>query len=168
MAYTLYWLRWLKLELIFPNWFFETCSETLNENSAGWQGYCLVQRIEPVRMSRSGAHVRLTLRASSASSLSDIWIDRITISQANPAGKKWDSISDLTAAITIPFHFPANASVPLPAVNYSHSKDVPLLIAIDFSTTKASAIGCNKAVPIEEACAYYKPPAAEAMQLTRS
>src|SRR5262245_10058337 len=47
-------------------------------DSDGWEGYTLVQRIEPLRLSTSGTQVRITLRASS---MSDASIDRIYISQ---------------------------------------------------------------------------------------
>jgi hypothetical protein len=55
-----------------------------------------VQRIEPARLSRSGTQVRLTLRASS---VGDASIDRVYISQADPAGEPFDSASDLTEVL---------------------------------------------------------------------
>jgi len=134
-------------------------SETLIEDSAGWEGFCLVQRIEPVRLSRSGTQVKLTLRASSVSSAS---IDRIYISQADPAGEPFDSGDDLTAVTSVPFVIPAGAKVTLPAVNYNFNRTKPLLIAVDFSDAPASAIRVNLAVPPEQASSYFQQGAAAA------
>src|SRR5262245_32488458 len=103
--------------LFFPYPFVRTFSETLNADGTGWEGYCLVQRIEAVRLSRSGKRVRLTLRASSTSAA---YIDRIYISRPAPAGDPYDSAADLTqltwfalapaAALVIP----AGQSVTMP------------------------------------------------------
>lgn len=73
------------IQFIFPGLFFETFSETLNADDPGWEGYCLVQRIEAVRLSRSGTRVKLTLRASS---VSKAYIDRIYISRPNPTATR--------------------------------------------------------------------------------
>jgi hypothetical protein len=152
------------IHLIFPYWFFKTFSETLNADDPGWDGYCLVQRIEAVRLSRSGKRVRLTLRASSTS---DAYIDRIYISQPAPAGDPYDSAADLTQVTffaTVPpgaLIIPAGQSVTLPLshvqdITYNLDEGQPLLIAVDFSATYPSGIKCTKAVPTEQACAYYK------------
>jgi hypothetical protein len=125
-------------------------SESLIADDVEWEGYCLVQRIEPVRLSRSGNQVKLTLRASSVSSAS---IDRIYISQADPAGEPFDSAADLTAVTSAPIVIPAGAEVILPAVNYRLDQTKPLLIAVDFSAAPASAIRGTGAVPPEQASA---------------
>src|SRR5215467_2582110 len=159
----------------FPFWFFRTFSETLNADGTGWEGYCLVQRIEAVRLSRSGKRVRLTLRASSTS---DAYIDRIYISRPAPAGDPYDSAADLTQVnflVTLPpgaLVIPAGQSVTLPLgpsqdITYNLDEGQPLLIAVDFSATHPSGIKCTKAVPTEQACAYYKS-GAEAAKPDRS
>jgi hypothetical protein len=127
-------------------------SESLIADDVEWEGYCLVQRIEPVRLSRSGTQVKLTLRASSVSSAS---IDRIFISQADPAGEPFDSAGDLTAVTSAPFVIPAGTEVIL-HVNYNFDRTKPLLIAVDFTAAPASAIRGTGAVPPEQASAYYK------------
>jgi hypothetical protein len=163
------------IAVLFPYWFFETFSETLSADEAGWEGYCLVQRIEAVRLSRSGKRVRLTLRASSAS---DAYIDRIYISQPAPAGDPYDSAADLTqvtfVALVPPgaLFIPAGQSVTLPLspvqdITYNLDEGQPLLIAVDFSAAYPSGIKCTKAVPTEQACAYYKS-GAEAAKPDRS
>jgi hypothetical protein len=134
-------------------------SESLIADSAGWEGYCLVQRIEPVRLSRSGTRVKLTLRASSVSSAS---IDRIYISQADPAGEPFDSAGDLTEVTSVPFVIPAGTEVTLAPVNYRFDETKPLLIAVDFSAAPGSTIRVNDAVPPAQASAYYKQQAAAA------
>jgi hypothetical protein len=130
-------------------------AETLIADDGGWQGYCLVQRIEPVRFSRSGTQVKLTLRSSS---VSDASIDRIYISQADPAGEPFDSAGDLTQVTSAPLVIPTNTAVPIPAVNYRFDETKPLLVAVDFSAAPApaSAIRCTKTVPPEQAMGYYK------------
>ena len=156
----------------FPYPFVKTFSETLNADGTGWEGYCLVQRIEAVRLSRSGKRVRLTLRASLTSAA---YIDRIYISRAAPAGDPYDSAADLTqvtwlalapaAALVIP----AGQFVTLPFQDLTYNLDEgqPLLIAVDFSAAHPSGLKCTKAVPIEQACAYYKS-GAEAAKPDRS
>jgi hypothetical protein len=151
------------LKYIFPNLFFETFSETLiGDDLKDWKGRCLVQRIEPVRLSRSGKGVRLTL---SASSVSDAYIDHIYISQPQPGGQDYDSAIDLTAAFApLPprvLFIPKGQSLtfPLPsvlsrAITYNLDKGQPLLTAIDFSAAQSSGIKCKQAVPTEQACAY--------------
>jgi hypothetical protein len=143
--------------------FEETFSETLTGDDDKWEGYCLVQRIEPVRLSRSGTEVKLTLRASS---VSDASIDKIYISK--PAGQpKYASASDLTAVTSTPFVVPANTAVTLPAVNYTLDEGQPLLIAVDFKGGPApppSGIRYTDAVTPQQASAYYKPGSAAAIE----
>jgi hypothetical protein len=133
--------------------FEETFSETLIKDDANWEGYCLVQRIEAVRLSRSGTEVKLTLRASS---VSDASIDRIYISQPDPAGQPYASASDLTAVTSTPVVVPADTAVTLPAVNYTLDEGQPLLIAVDFSAAPPSGIRYTDAVTAQQASAYYK------------
>ena len=138
-------------------------SETLIADDLGWEGYCLVQRIEPVRLSRSGTQVKLTLRAASVGAS----IDRIYISQADPAGQPFDSASDLTAVTSAPIVIAANTEVTLPPVNYRFDETKPLLIAVDFGATPASGIRYTDAVTPQQASAYHKL-GAEAANATRA
>jgi hypothetical protein len=143
-------LLWLNIETL-PS--LETFSETLTANEGGWEGYCLVQRIEPIRLSQSGTHVRLTLRASSASAA---YIDRIFISQADPAGDSYDSAADLTELRGTRLTVPAGAAVTTPYVDYTLDPQKPLLIAFDFGGAPPSGIRYRDAVPTEEASAYWQ------------
>jgi hypothetical protein len=152
------------LTVLFPGLFFQTFRETLiADDPKDWQGYCLVQRIEAVRLSLSGKRVRLTLRASS---VSDVYIDRIYISQPQPGGQYY-SAPDLTQVFDpLPPHalfIPKGQfiTVPVPTVaregiTYNLDKGQPLLIAVDFSAAHPSGLKCTKAVPTDQACAYYR------------
>ena len=139
-------------------------SETLNTDDANWQGNCLVQRIEPVRLSRGGTHIKLILRASSVSSAS---IDRLYISQADPARQPFDSAGDLTKVHDIAdgspaIVIPANTAVTL-SFSYSLDAGKPLLIAVDFSAAPPSGISYARAVPATQATAWRKLGAAAAI-----
>src|SRR5262245_22202343 len=117
----------------FLSLFFETFSQTLTEDSTDWQGYCLVQRIEPVRLSSSGKRVRLTLRGASTTS-GPATIDRISISRPAASGELYASAADLTNVPLPtqtgggPYVLPANASQVTPPVDYYNlDKGQPLL-----------------------------------------
>jgi hypothetical protein len=72
--------------------------QLLRRRSDGnWQGWTLVQRIEPARLTRSGTQVRITLQASSAAGATGASIDRIYISQPSsaPGAHPYDSAADL-------------------------------------------------------------------------
>jgi hypothetical protein len=153
------------LPFFWPNKFFATFSKTLNEDDDEWEGYCLVQRIEPVRLFLSGVSIKVTLRGASQGN-DDAHIDRIYISRpkqatsAEPNPEVYASGGDLTPIATVPFTVPMNSSVTLPALvthilDYDLDETQPLLIAVDFSDTPPSAIGCTKDVPVDQACAYY-------------
>jgi hypothetical protein len=134
---------------------YETFYEPLPADDDGWEAYCLVQRIEPVRLSQSGKKVTLTLRASSGN---DASIDRIYISRPDPAGPEYSSAADSTAVTTVPFVVPKGKSVTLSPIAYNLDEGQPLLIAVDFSASPASAVGCTESstVPKQQAFAYYK------------
>jgi hypothetical protein len=140
---------------------------TLDEG--GWEGNCLVQRIEPARLMLSGTPVRLTLRASS---LSDAYIDRIYISQSNPAAtdhyQPAGDLKEVATAIVVP----NNGTTTLDPVDYALDKGWPLLIAVDFTPADPNAgpfsgIRYAPAVPLSEAVAFYRQ-GAEAAQSPRS
>ena len=136
--------------------------EAFSRDAQGWAGSCIVQRIEAVRLSTSGTKVKITLRASSAG---DASIARVYISRPDPDPTKtlYDPDADLTAVATTPFVVAANTSLTLPPVEYALDEGQPLLIAVDFSATPASAIrvsdhalGAPDHVPPEEALTYFK------------
>jgi hypothetical protein len=143
-------LSWLTIE---PLQSLVTFSETLTADEPQWEGHCLVQRIEPARLSQSGTHVRLTLRASSAS---DAHIDRIFISQADPAGDPYDSAFDLTEVQGVRLTVPAGTAVTTPYIAYTLDAQKPLIIAFDFGGAPPSGIRYRDAVPPQEAIAYWQ------------
>jgi hypothetical protein len=132
--------------------------ETLSTDEDGWEGWTLVQRIEAIRLTASGTQVKIIVQASSDS---DASIDRIYISQPDPAGgaDPYDSAADLTAVydppIPTPLVVPANTFLNLPAVQYNLDQSQPLLIAFDFSVSPGSGIKYVEPVPAAEATAYY-------------
>jgi len=125
-------------------------------DEAGWEGYCLVQLIRSSRLSKGGSKVRLTVRASSMSAAS---IDRIFISQPDPAlGDDYDSAADLKGLTPdTPFVVPANEAVTLPVIIYDLDPDQNLLIAVDFSAAPASGIRFTDASP-EGVVGFFSPP----------
>jgi hypothetical protein len=173
-----FWSYFFKnLPNIFPNSWFKTFSETLTNDQENAEGYCLVQRIEAVRLLWNGGLVKLTLRASSAS---NAYIDRVYISRPDPAGDPYDSGADLTPVWTIPFVIPANQAVTLPDlkllpdnvvglpyVYYNLDEGQPLLIAVDFSDAPPSGVRYTDALPPGEAVAYYQA-GAHAAELDRT
>jgi hypothetical protein len=116
-----------------PNTPFQpTFEASLLNDEGGWQGYCLVQRIEGGRLLQSGTQVQLTLRASSVSAA---YIDRIYISKPDPAGNNpYDSADDLIE-VNPKFEIPAGQAVTLPWVRYILDVGHPLLIAVDFQSS---------------------------------
>jgi hypothetical protein len=102
---------------------------SLNLDSGGWEGYCLVQRI--TGFSRTGSQLRITVRASSDT---PSYVDRLFISKPDPAGGPYDSASDLME-VHPKFEVKANRTLTLPAVRYTLHEHEPLLIALDFSSS---------------------------------
>ena len=136
--------------------------EVYARDTAGWEGYCLVQRIEPIRLSKSGAKVRVTLRTSSMGGAS---IKRVYISRpsGDPAGDPFDSDADLTPIVTTPFVIAADTTTELPVVDYHLDEAAPLLIAVDFDAplsavrTTDRVLGNPVHVPPEEAQSFFGP-----------
>ena len=144
---------------------------TLDEE--GWEGNCLVQRIEPALLMLSGTKVRLTLRASS---FNDAYIDRIYLSQPadDPQADEWDSAPDgppggLTKVYDIddgspPLVVPANSTNTLLPIDYVLEKEQSLLIAVDFTPADPNAtppgpfsgIRYADAVSPSDAVAFYR------------
>jgi hypothetical protein len=129
-----------------------TFEASLINDEPEWQGYCLVQRLEAVRLSRSGTQIRLTIRASS---IGDASIDRIYISQPDAAGDPYDSAGDLKEVHSYVM-VPANTAVTLvPDVDFVLDESKPLLVAVDFSPVPLSAISYTDTVP-QEAVGYWR------------
>ncbi len=112
-----------------PASFQPTFTSTLT-NDQGQQGRCIVQRIEPVRLLRSGTQVRITVQTSMAGNLV---IDRLFISQAADVGDPYDSAGDLTLVASTVF-VAAGTSVTLPPVDYVLDRTKPLLVAFDIGS----------------------------------
>jgi hypothetical protein len=108
-----------------------TFETTLQYDSAGWEGRCLVQRIEPRALSKSGTQVQLTLHASSTAPYG-AFIDRVTISRWTVgAGKPYDCANDPTE-VAPKFDIRGGESLTLPWVHYKLDAKEPLLVAVDF------------------------------------
>jgi hypothetical protein len=106
---------------------FET---TLQYDSAGWEGRCLVQRIEPPALSKGGTQVQLTLRASSTAPYG-AFMDRVTIGRWTVgAGKPYDA-ADLKE-VAPKFDIRGGESLTLPWVPFKFPAQDALLVAVDF------------------------------------
>jgi hypothetical protein len=124
----------------------------LTEDEGAWEGFTLVQRIEPLRLFRSGPQVRITIRASSAN---DLTVDKVFISQPAPGGDPYDSAGDLTQVASTTL-VPADSAVALPPVTYALDRTQPLLIAFDFRATPGSGnVRRLPAVPGSDASAFF-------------
>lgn len=93
---------------------------------------CIVQRIEPVRLSRSGSQVRIVIQRPSTG---DLIIVRMYISQAaDTGGNPYDSAADLTPIVETPLAVTADAAnglLELDVVPYAFDHTRPVLIAFD-------------------------------------
>lgn len=93
---------------------------------------CIVQRIEPVRLSRSGSSVRIVIQRPSTG---DLIVARMYISQpADAGGDPYDSAPDLTPVFETPLAViadPANGPLELDFVSYAFDHTRPVLIAFD-------------------------------------
>jgi len=103
---------------------------TVNEQR---ENRCIVQRIEPVRLLKSGNEVRITLQRPSAGNLV---IKSISISHAadTPGADLYDSAGVPTLVPGAPFLLPTdpgNAAVELMAVSFPLDQTKPLLVAFD-------------------------------------
>jgi hypothetical protein len=107
---------------------FET---VLTSSQADLQGFCIIQRIEPLRLEASGGNVRITLHGAVNGPLT---LDRITISSAAPAGDLYDAAPDLIDVAT-GVDLPADQVLVLPPVPYTLNQQLPLLIAFDINPT---------------------------------
>jgi hypothetical protein len=127
----------------------------LTTDQAGLEGYCLIQRITSAQLKNSGPKVKITLRGSTAGSLT---IDRIYISQVAASGNPWDSAADLTKVVDKDqgdqaLVLPANTPKTLEPINYGWIEPKDLLIAFDIS---AAAEGNVRNVLLPEAVVYFR------------
>jgi hypothetical protein len=108
---------------------FET---TLPIEAAG-ANRCVVQRIEPSRLARSGTRVQLTLALPSGAPL---LINGLSISHAAAGGDPYDSDGPPTILVKAsePLFIPADpaaGSLELPTVDFALDQSRPLLVAFD-------------------------------------
>jgi len=117
-----------------------TFTQTLTSDGINWQGYTLVQRIEPNRLFRSGTQVLITLHASS---MREALVDKIYISKVDPMAPPnqfWQpDAADLTAVYdnpnspaVVPKNTPQTPPLVVGPVNYNLDRTQPLLIAFEF------------------------------------
>lgn len=134
-------------------------SSTLMTDQAGLEGFCIVQRIEPARLAAGGSLVFITVRGSTVGNLV---LDRVFISQPAAAGNPYDSAADLTqvaTAVTVP----ANTPVVLPVVAYTLDRTRPLLVSFDISATAGQGnVRFQNPVPAAEAIMFFRAATAEA------
>jgi hypothetical protein len=130
----------------------QTFDQTFVKSGDLWEGYCLVQRIEPGRLSGSGSRIWFVLEAGA----NGAYIDKITFSQGDPDGPPYSSLE-------VPIELPHDAFRMAPNeqkgfyLNYHLDDSKPLLIAVDFAALPyVSTVGWNDQVRAEEARAYYR------------
>lgn len=132
---------------------------TLTTDQAGIEGFCLVQRIEPLRLVRSGNKVRVVVQGSTTGNL---LIDRVTISQVATGGNVYDSAADLVEIATA-VSIPAGQIVELPVVTYTLDQTKPLLVAFDISSTAGMGnVRFVNPVPATDAAMHFRAATAEA------
>jgi hypothetical protein len=144
--------------------FSEAYNVPLTTDDPGLEGRTIVQRIDAGHITSAGAKVRLTLRGSTVGNLV---INKVTISQPATAGHAWDSAADLievrfggASGVTIP----ANTEKTSDITNYTLVLGKDLLIAFDISTTDGSARRATMPGPTQ----YFKANTAEAAVQIRS
>jgi hypothetical protein len=139
--------------LSFATAFAWTPDEDLRSADDTLEGVCLVQRIEPARLSGSGTQIRLTLRAGLAG---PAVIARVYISQADPAPQSdpFDSDVDPTVVTVNVFTIAANRSLTLPPVHYNFDVGRPLLVAVDFIAGAPASVAVVDNIASTEVSAY--------------
>ncbi|RBP45376.1 hypothetical protein DES53_103374 [Roseimicrobium gellanilyticum] len=134
-------------------------SATLTGDQANLGGFCIVQRIEPVRLFRSGTKVRLVLQGSTVGNL---LIDRVTISHAAASGNAYDSAMDLKEVAT-GVSIAAGEVKELNIVEFGLDQTIPLLVAFDISTEPGMGnVRHLNPVPGTDASMFFKLATAEA------
>jgi hypothetical protein len=139
--------------------FMPAFAATLTTDQAGIEGFCLVQRIEPLRLVRSGTKVRVVVQGSTTGNL---LIDRVTISQAATGGNVYDSAADIREIATA-VSVPAGQTVELPVVTYALDQTKPLLVAFDISPTAGMGnVRFVNPVPATDAAMHFRAATAQA------
>jgi hypothetical protein len=134
---------------------------TLTDDAPGLEGFCGVQRLSRNLLTAGGTQVRIVLRGSTTGSLT---LDRVTISQPDPAGDAFDSAADLTdvaSGVTIPPNTPVTVP-PNGPVNYTLATNNDLLIAFDISNTPGEGNVRVSVGTLTGGDAFSKPATAEA------
>ena len=145
-----------------------TFETTLLYDSAGWEGRCLVQRIEPRALSKTGTQVQLTLRASSAAPYG-AFIDRVTIGRWTIGGGKPYDDAGVPIEIAPKCDIRGGESLTFPWVPYKRDPQEPLLVAVDFKYPPwPSAIRYRPVKPLLGLATAYWRPGAEAAISPRS
>ncbi len=143
---------------------FDTAADVGPAGDQPAMGFCVVQRIEQVRLDTSGTRVRIVLRGPAAGATS---IDRIYVSRPTAAGDPYDSAADLTAVFDIgnpagqsPIVIQPNAELALPVIDYALDEAQPLLIAFDLTPLFPTSI---RFVPVpQDVVAFFQAGVAEA------
>jgi hypothetical protein len=147
-----------------------TFTATLTTDQSGLAGWCLVQRIEPAALSRSGTRLRIFVRGSSVAALG---LARITVSEAAApgAGDLFDSVG-VPTTVALPPTVPAGTVYMTPTIDYVLDRDRPLLVAFEVGTA-AGNVRYAPPVSQSQASLYFKAgsataPVAEALTSDRS
>lgn len=110
---------------------FERAFETSLDGDRQRRNRTIIQRIEAVRLFRSGTSVRITLQRPPAD---DLIIQRLAISQVAETGDPYDAAGDLTEVLAEPLLVtsdPEGGLLELDPVDYALDADKPLLLAFD-------------------------------------
>jgi len=137
-----------------PAAFVTTFETTLPTDDISMAGWTVVQRIEALRLSRSGTQVRLTISGAPGA---DVRIDRIFISQPSPAGNPYDSAPDLTPVASNVVAPQGPGSITLSPVAYMLDETKPLLVAFDVSPQNLGSVQTRTGVPDTDAVAFLLP-----------
>ncbi|MGH7267448.1 MAG: hypothetical protein ACREMB_21725, partial [Candidatus Rokuibacteriota bacterium] len=147
-----------------------TFTATLTTDQSGLAGWCLVQRIEPAALLRSGTRLRIFVRGSSVAALG---LARITVSEgaAPGAGDPFDSVG-IPTTVALPPTVPPGASYMTPTIDYVLDHTRPLLVAFEVGTA-AGDVRYAPPLSQSQASLYFKPgsatvPVAEALTSDRA
>ncbi|HEX5010177.1 MAG TPA: fibronectin type III domain-containing protein [Planctomycetota bacterium] len=132
--------------------------ETTLPQEAPGANRCVVQRIEPARLSQSGTRVQITLQRPAGGPL---LINRLSISHAAAAGDPYDSdgaptmVVDIGAPLFIAAD-PTKGLLELPVVDFALDQTRPLLVAFD--TGLQGQLPLLTGVSLSEATTFASPP----------
>ena len=142
---------------------------TIPEPPPTLAGYCIVQRIASTLLKNSGGQVWLTVSPPATGTLK---LDRIYISQPDPAGDPWDSAGAPTKVIDMDIAAseqlslgPADPPKRLGPIAFNLNQANDLLIAFDFNT---GAGDCLYVENMPGATSYFKAASQQAASADRS